>query len=82
MPTNKPVRFSVSLPDWFERKLCLWASSKGTSRAALASNILQARIEANWDNIEKDMKSIANYHGMTVQELEAEWLDETNSSDA
>lgn len=81
MSISNPVRFSVSLPAWFERKLCLWASVKGTSRAALASNILQARIEANWSDIQDDIESIAEFYGMTAQELEAEWLNESDPSD-
>ena len=69
------VRFSVSLPDWFERKLRLWAKLKGTNRATLTANVVQARIEANWSDIEKELEAIAKYQGKTLEELEAEWLN-------
>ena len=74
MPPIKQVRFSVSLPPWFNDKLELWAAIKGTSRAGLAANILQARIEANWAAIEADLDAIAKSLDMTRSELEAAWL--------
>ena len=69
------VRYSVSLPEWWERKLRLWAKLKGTNRATLTANLVQARIEANWPDIEKDIEAIATYQGKTRAELEAEWLN-------
>lgn len=69
------VRFSVSLPDWYERKLRLWAKLKGTNRATLMGNVVQARIEANWTDIEKELEAIAAYQGKTLEELETEWLN-------
>jgi hypothetical protein len=65
----------VSLPEWWERKLRLWAKLKGTNRATLTANLVQARIEANWADIEKDIEAIATYQGKTRGELEAEWLN-------
>ena len=69
------VRFSVSFPEWFERKLRLWAKLKGTNRATLTGNIVQARIEANWADVEKEIEAIAKHQGKTLSELEAEWLN-------
>lgn len=69
------VRIGITLPEWYERKLVLWAKIKGTNRATLISNIVQARIEANWEQIEKDLQSIADYRGVTTDELIAEWLE-------
>lgn len=70
------VKFGIQLPDWYERKLKLWAALKGTNRATLAANILQTVIESNWSEVEKEMQAIAKYQNMTVEELEREWLDE------
>lgn len=69
-------RIGVSLPDWYERKLRLWAKLKGTNRATLSGNIIQARIEANWEQVEKDLEEIAQRRGISREQLEAEWLDE------
>ena len=70
------VRYGVTLPEWYERKLRLWAALKGTNRATLTANIVQARIEANWPAIEKELDEIASYQGKTKAELEAEWLED------
>lgn len=68
------VRFGVSLPEWYHRKLVPWAKLKGTNRATLAANILQARIEANWETIEKELDIIAAHQGVTRAELGQQWL--------
>lgn len=70
------VRFGVSLPDWYHRKLVLWAKLKGTNRATLAANIVQNRIEANWAEVEKELRAIAQYQGVTYEELVEQWLKE------
>ncbi|WP_416671563.1 hypothetical protein [Egbenema bharatensis] len=70
------ARFSVSLPDWYYRKLLLWAKLKGTNRATLSSNIIQSRIEANWNEIERELEAIAKYQGKTLDELTTEWLSD------
>lgn len=68
------VRFSVKLPDWYHRKLKLWAKLKGTNRATLAANIVQARIEANWEDVSKELDAISAHEGITREELEERWL--------
>lgn len=73
------ARFQVTLPDWYHRKLQLWAKLKGTNRATLAANIVQARIEANWPDIDKEISTIAAYEGSSREELEAKWLDDESS---
>ena len=76
MVKDEMARFSISLPDWYHRKLKLWAALKGTNRATLAANIVQARIEANWETVEQEIEAIAKYRGITIEELEAEWLND------
>ena len=67
------VRFGVSLPEWYERKLKIWATLKGTNRATLAANIVQSRIEANWPDIEKEIEAIARHKGITLEQPMEEW---------
>jgi hypothetical protein len=69
------IRFTVQLPPWYDRKLRLWAKLKGTARATLMANVVQARIEANWADVERDIEAISTQRGITRQDLEAEWLN-------
>lgn len=75
------ARFGVSLPDWYHRKLVLWAKLKGTNRATLAGNILQSRIEANWEGVERELEAIAKHQNISYEELIAMWLDEDGSNE-
>jgi len=70
-----PRQFSVRLPDWYYQKLTLWARYKGTAPATLAANIIQARIEANWPQIEADLEALAKEREISVEELKAEFLN-------
>ena len=74
MQVAEMVRFSVKLPDWYHRKLKLWAALKGTNRATLAANIVQARIEANWEEVSRELDAIAAHEGITREQLEDRWL--------
>lgn len=71
MPTeiNNNIRFNVSLPPWYDIDLELWAWVKGTNRASLASNILQARIEANKLLVKEQLEEIARDNEITLEEL-------------
>lgn len=83
MGKDEMVRFMISLPDWYHRKLELWAALKGSNRATLAANIIQARIEANWETVERDIRAIAEHNGVTIEELERQWLgDDKQKSSA
>jgi hypothetical protein len=70
------VRFGISLPEWYHRKLLLGAKLKGTNRATLGANIVQNKIEADWPDIQKELEAIAKYRGISVEELESQWLNE------
>ncbi|MEM9804058.1 MAG: hypothetical protein AAF959_02175 [Cyanobacteria bacterium P01_D01_bin.56] len=74
MQVAEMVRFSVKLPDWYHRKLKLWAALKGTNRATLTANIVQARIEANWEDVSKELDAISAHEGITRAQLEEKWL--------
>ena len=70
------IKFGIQLPEWYEKRLKLWAALKGTSRATLAANIVQARIEANDEWIDKQLEAIAQDKGITPEELKKELLNE------
>jgi len=72
---NDPVQFTIRLPLLYERRLRLWALLKGTTRANLASNVIQARIESNLESINRDLEELAKIEGKTVEELVSEVLD-------
>lgn len=72
------IKYTIQLPDHYERKLRLWAKFKGQSRAGLSANIIQARIEANWPEIQRDMEAIAKRQGIALEDLESQWLDESD----
>jgi hypothetical protein len=76
-----PVRFNLQLPEWYDRRLRLWAKYKGTAKATLAANILQSRIESNWVEVEKGIEEVARSKGMTREQLEAEWLNGSSEED-
>lgn len=63
-------RFRISLPGWYHRRLMLWSFVKGTNRADLASKILQARIEANWELVNQQLDDIASTQEISREELE------------
>jgi hypothetical protein len=72
---NDPVQFTIRLPLLYERRLRLWAMLKGTTRANLAANVIQARIESNLDSINRDLEELAKLEGKTVEVLISEVLD-------
>ena len=74
MSTPEPVRFSIQIPAWYDKRLKLWAHVKGAPRAGLAANIVQARIEANWEWVDQMLAELASDRGITREELEQEIL--------
>lgn len=69
------VKFGIQLPEWYERELRLWAKLKGTTRANLAANVVQNRIEENREKNERQIEAIARYRGISVDDLIKEWLN-------
>ena len=74
-------RFKISLPIWYHRRLLLWAWIKGTNRATLSSNVLQARIESNWEAVKEQLEDIAKEQGISREDLEAFILDENQGEE-
>jgi hypothetical protein len=74
--TEMAKRFPIKLPVWHEKYLLWWAAMKGTSKTALAQNTIQARIEANKDQILEMLGDRAKDLGCTVEELQEQILKE------
>jgi hypothetical protein len=74
---NDAIQFTIRLPLVYERRLRLWAMIKGTTRANLATNLIQSRIEANLEAINRDLEEIARIEGKTVEDLISEVLNHT-----
>jgi len=73
--TNNRRRFPIKLPAWHEKYLILWAEMKGTSKTGLAQNVLQARIEANQQQIEEMLEDRAKDLGIDRETLKRQILD-------
>jgi len=68
MPDEK-IRTSVIIPRYHYDLLKLWAYFKCTGVSSLSQNVLQARIEANYDQIILMLESRAKDLGLTPEEL-------------
>lgn len=68
-------RFPIKLPPWHEKRLIWWASMKGTTKSTLAMNTIQARVEANENQIEAMLKDQAIEKGIPVEDLKADLLE-------
>jgi predicted DsbA family dithiol-disulfide isomerase len=71
-------RFPIALPSWHEKRLIWWAHVKGASKTSLAQNILQARIEANDQQVQQALAEIAADEGVSLEELKNRLLEGTS----
>jgi len=69
-------RFPINLPPWHEKRLIWWAAMKRTSKTGLAQNTLQARVEANDDQILLMLTDRADDIGITVEALKQKLLED------
>lgn len=66
------TRISMApLPEFHDRMFTLWAWAKRRSRSALATHTIEARVEANLDQIRDLIESAAKLRGITYEEMEA-----------
>ena len=65
------VRFSITLSPYDFRKLKLWAKLRGRPPAALAAQIIAARLETNFESINQQLAEYARYKNISIEELEA-----------
>jgi hypothetical protein len=71
---NMSKRITITLSDFAFRKLACWAALHERPKTSYASQIIEARVEANIDVIEKLMTDEAKNQGITIEELEAKYL--------
>jgi len=69
-------RFPIKFPKWHTKRLLWWAHAKGVSKTGLTQNTMQARIEANEEQIERMMQDLAEEAGMKVKAYKAKVLEE------
>jgi len=71
-------RYSVRLPAWHMKRLIWWAEAKGQSIAGMWQNVVQARVEANADQIEEMAAEIAAEQGLTPEQWKQSMLEKNN----
>ncbi len=67
-------RVMVTLSPFAWRNLTLWAALHNKPKASYAAQILESRIESNAGLIEELLQREARHRGVTIEELEAEFL--------
>lgn len=72
MATDK-LRLTITLSDLAARKLNIWAKAHDKARTGWVAQIIEARIEANLDLIDKLLEDCASARGISPEQLEKEW---------
>jgi hypothetical protein len=62
------VRVMITISPYDHRRLRLWAALHGKTPTAYAGQIVSARIESNFDDINKQIEDYAKSKGITVDE--------------
>ena len=70
------VRLNITISAYDLRKLSNWAKCHGKTATAYAAQIVSTRIESSLDLIERMMDDIADYEGISREELEKRWNSE------
>jgi len=71
---NPQTRILIQLSEADTRLLTLWAKVHGRPRSTFAAQIVASRVEANLDIIKKQVAEYASAKGISVNELESQWL--------
>jgi hypothetical protein len=71
---DKPQKLTITLSGFEMRKLKCWAEAHGKPTATYGGQIIGARIESNLPIIDQMMTDIARFKGISVDELEKQWL--------
>lgn len=69
MATDDRYKTNITIPAYHWKWLKIWAYFKGVSPTALANNTLQARVEANLDQIKGMATERAEDLGISLEEL-------------
>lgn len=76
---NAKLGITISVYDL--RRLRYWARVHGKTPTAYAGQLISARIESDFDQIEKQLTEIALSKGLSVQELKTQWDAEAEGND-
>jgi hypothetical protein len=76
MPPGENIRLQVLVSPYYLKRLKYWAKLSGKTPSAYASQILSARIEANFEDINKQLQNLAELEGISVKELIKLWDSE------
>ena len=71
---DEPCKVTITLSAFEMRKLWCWAKAHGKPAATYAAQIIGARIEANIGTIDQMMVDIAEFEGISKEQLESRWL--------
>ena len=75
MTTKTGKRWQIGMPPFHEKRLLVWAYCKRQSKTALSQNIIQARVEANIEDIEMMLVDQAKDWDISVEETEGRILE-------
>ncbi len=78
MPLEENVRLNITVSRYNLQRLKYWAAVSGKTPSAYASQIISARLEANFDLINRQLEDLAQSQGMTLADLK-ELLDSQDS---
>lgn len=73
---EKNVRYRISMPRFYYRRVLLWAYLEGTDRAGLTTDAVKGAVNENWATINERLDQLAEAEGRTRKELENEVLGE------
>ena len=73
---EKNVRYRISMPRFYYRRVKLWAYLEGTDRAGLTTDVTKAAVNENWSTIDERLNQLAEAEGRTREELENQVLGE------
>lgn len=75
-PLMPPKRFPIGpLPEDHDELFTLWAWGKRRSKSALATHVVEARVEVNEDEILRRVQRAADRRGITFDEMKRRIMD-------
>lgn len=75
------IRITITLSEFSFRKLALWSALHDRPKASFASQIVQAEIEKSSQLVGELLLDEAKHQGLTVEELEAKYLNSKKEDD-
>lgn len=76
--SDQSNRVAITLSPYELRMLKLWAAIHGRPPSTYAAQLIGAKIESNADLIRREVADIARVEGISVEELEARWLGQSD----